>query len=156
MVAVPPFKAVSISTHAPAQGATISVASAWYFLFDFNPRSRTGSDTAIPFPHGFPFYFNPRSRTGSDISSIVFFLIFAISTHAPAQGATHTFFFLPPGEAFQPTLPHRERRRWQMPVPRQNKYFNPRSRTGSDPQRPQGSHYSSAFQPTLPHRERLG
>ncbi len=56
-----------------------------------------------------------------------------ISIHAPAKGATsgrnrrrHR------GPKFQSTLPRRERRRASCPSPRRSRYFNPRSREGSD------------------------
>ena len=35
-------------------------------LFNFNPRSRKGSDSAFAFLLYAPTYFNPRSRKGSD------------------------------------------------------------------------------------------
>ena len=98
----------------------------------FNPRSRTGSDAFCPTGKRWRSDFNPRSRTGSDLDADDMFNIFAISTHAPAQGATPVFYLSP----YRPL------------------YFNPRSRTGSDgfpwwrPAR------TGRFQPTLPHRER--
>ncbi len=56
-------------------------------------------------------YFNPRSRTGSDMTRRTPYpATKAISTHAPAQGATRFPGLFPPfRERFQPTLPHRER-----------------------------------------------
>ena len=57
-----------ISIHAPAKGATFSayrcIPSKWNF--------------------------NPRSREGSDINNCHFFHILSISIHAPAKGATPT------------------------------------------------------------------
>ena len=120
-----------ISIHAPTRGATVSPVKSldinkfqstlphgerpssgldyvlsWYF----NPRSRTGSDRAVPDPAPATVHFNPRSRTGSDASNFrpsTFFWYFnprsrtgsdrvcsrqhghaAISIHAPARGAT--------------------------------------------------------------------
>ncbi len=107
----PPCSRGAISTHAPAQGATLTVDMPDVTAQDFNPRSRTGSDPVrLKNPHTFP-----------------------ISTHAPAQGATGAL--ISPMDfigLFQPTLPHRER-----PILAYNdnvlrRYFNPRSRTGSD------------------------
>ena len=77
-----------ISIHAPARGATIKTQDFFRVPWNFNPRSRTGSD-GLPsnrhrgslgfqstLPHGerrrmaltinLCGYFNPRSRTGSD------------------------------------------------------------------------------------------
>ncbi len=55
-----------ISIHAPAKGATASWQSIKKGPWNFNPRSREGSDNsgldaAKPWLH-----FNPRSREGSD------------------------------------------------------------------------------------------
>ena len=82
-------------------------------LFQYsNPRPRTGSNAFCPTGKRWRSDFNPRSRTGSDLDADDMFNIFAISTHAPAQGATPVFYLSP----YRPL------------------YFNPRSRTGSDHQ----------------------
>ena len=167
-----------VSTHAPAQGATLAelrrrtpsehfnprsrtgsdkIRWAWRkCVKHFNPRSRTGSDLGLTYP-GIRCNsdFNPRSRTGSDPpmrrsarSST------AISTHAPAQGATLAGSAGGGRPVFQPTLPHRERREPGYTTDGSNGIsthapaqgatsatgttvtysgdFNPRSRTGSD------------------------
>ena len=98
-------------------------------------------------------YFNPRSREGSD--HVIGFLdkLMRISIHAPAKGATWRISQQLPIIQFQSTLPRRERRDPDMPVlgdhifqstlPRRerpsleilsgrHRYFNPRSREGSD------------------------
>ena len=125
-------RSVVISTHAPAQGATGLTQRQLGEKLDFNPRSRTGSD--------------PK-KGGIDVFE-------NISTHAPAQGATWTCSNAPSYSwVFQPTLPHRERLgngrflaaydKFQPTLPHRErhtvnfrflnpKYFNPRSRTGSD------------------------
>ena len=103
-------------------------------LHDFNPRSRTGSDAVDRHRTVLVFCISTHApaqgatccRCSSGSRS-------RISTHAPAQGATCTFPSLRTRIVFkfQPTLPHRERRlpsRGQTPA----WYFNPRSRTGSD------------------------
>ena len=79
----------------------------------FNPRSREGSDaaglhTAAPVRH-----FNPRSREGSDVPQDLHLLsALCISIHAPAKGATGSLSRAPMmWQAFQSTLPRRERRR---------------------------------------------
>ena len=38
-------------------------------ILNFNPRSRTGSDSVVTVLMSLRNYFNPRSRTGSDILS---------------------------------------------------------------------------------------
>ncbi len=100
----------AISIHAPARGATVDSKSFDVEMFNFNPRSRTGSDIRVhliraavvlfqsTLPHGerpercplrLPaLYFNPRSRTGSDVT-------LRILRHLP--------------HLFQSTLPHGER-----------------------------------------------
>ena len=122
---------IGISTHAPAQGATETAS-----LDDFDSQN-----------------FNPRSRTGSDDHAVCYPSAVLISTHAPAQGATKYFAGIYTIISFQPTLPHRERptsypsaltaAKFQptLPhrerpkfwgVPQRRRHFNPRSRTGSD------------------------
>ena len=142
-----------ISIHAPAKGAT----RARCFLHaltkfqstlprrerlvsdglvtietDFNPRSREGSDGAIPCVMIRRIYFNPRSREGSD---------------SMAKCGTLA------GKVFQSTLPRRERPP-RARYRRQRCDFNPRSREGSD-QREDGNYAAiEVFQSTLPRRER--
>ena len=79
--------------------------------FNFNPRSREGSDPCEKEIRAVWSYFNPRSREGSDESfrSSILTLCW-ISIHAPARGATIN-------------VHQRVRFSW---------YFNPRSREGSD------------------------
>ncbi len=56
-----------------------------------------------------------------------------VSTHAPAQGATQALQAAWGGlPAFQPTRPHRARRRCPRGGPRNRSGFNPRARTGRD------------------------
>ena len=81
------FMSVSISIHAPAQGATDLFCRIVKKLSDFNSRSRTGSDKVCKGWH----------------------TIFSISIHAPAQGATLRALIHRALIQFQFTLPHRER-----------------------------------------------
>ena len=82
-----------------------------YKGFDFNPRSRKGSDVALPSYLTGMQYFNPRSRKGSDQKNGVIGFNFEISIHAPAKGATYMPMFLKMMDGkFQSTLPQRERR----------------------------------------------
>ena len=76
--------------------------------------------------------FNPRSRGGSDTKAIfIETLGNPISIHAPAEGATCRLRHHIKGGKFQSTLPRRERPTCickTSPI----RYFNPRSRGGSD------------------------
>ena len=98
-----------ISIHAPARGATIFFAVLQTNSFNFNPRSRTGSDHfdiltppacrrfQSTLPHG------ERRQQPKRVRN------FMISIHAPARGATFSCSpFLTIG-VFQSTLPHGER-----------------------------------------------
>ena len=77
-------------------------------------------------------YFNPRSREGSDSNSISAAVHPLISIHAPAKGATYfSIMALCAYGLFQSTLPRRERL-GSIVHSKMRKYFNPRSREGSD------------------------
>ena len=73
---------VSISIHAPVKGATINIFI-WFILSHFNPRSREGSDAALPMA----------------------LLALLISIHAPVKGATSDFTMARFVRQFQSTLP---------------------------------------------------
>ena len=78
-----------ISIHAPAKGATLRTSKTPIRTLNFNPRSRKGSDCPNSSASVLPDYFNPRSRKGSDcVEHIASPLMFLISIHAPAKGAT--------------------------------------------------------------------
>ena len=79
-------------------------------FFDFNPRSRVGSDVCFTEFYHTANYFNPRSRVGSDSGPIANLPTHAISIHAPAWGATN---LLKKDDC-------------------ECRNFNPRSRVGSD------------------------
>ena len=120
----------------------------------FNPRSRTGSDKKPPQSERGRNISTHAPAQGATCIHLSATSQVEISTHAPAQGATLRILDLSPAlNLFQPTLPHRERRRWAAP-PRWPPYFNPRSRTGSDAADEILQLIIPAFQPTLPHRER--
>ena len=100
---------------------------------DFNPRSREGSDLNTFNKTGQSGDFNPRSREGSDFDAdweetgTEY-----ISIHAPARGATDLTPELRAMAKFQSTLPRGERRNVRRRCWRLYRYFNPRSREGSD------------------------
>ena len=102
-----------------------------YKDWDFNPRSREGSDRKEWLRNYKDWDFNPRSREGSDCFFISSGRMEFISIHAPAKGATFLLGIQINGRLFQSTLPRRERPGSRVIRPRW-KYFNPRSREGSD------------------------
>ena len=168
---------LNVSTHAPAWGATSNTNNGSRLANSFNPRSRMGSDlqkaglspSMMMFqptlPHGerprwltcpaLTLGFNPRSRMGSDAAQLNQASIrLAVSTHAPAWGATGQIFGTKKTKVFQPTLPHGERHHSPVQQALRRsvsthapawgatmvlvtlrfliKRFNPRSRMGSD------------------------
>ena len=155
----PPISAVFMSTHQfqstlPRRERHRSSRLQLEIGWNFNPRSREGSDTAKA-PAGMPDTdFNPRSREGSDrgreylhhnirisihapakgathfVRSIK--AVNMISIHAPAKGATYVNRVLSIIKTFQSTLPRRERLAESTIVPQ-----------------------TYQFQSTLPRRERL-
>ena len=100
-------------------------------FFDFNPRSRVGSDVCFTEFYHTANYFNPRSRVGSDSGPIANLPTHAISIHAPAWGATAVWRIGKLRIKFQSTLPRGERR-GVLNEGMVDVYFNPRSRVGSD------------------------
>ncbi len=122
---------------------------------DFNPRSRTGSDAVHLRENNRDWISIHAPAQGATFSPGNFCNFKVISIHAPAQGAT------------RPSC-------WRR---KSDTYFNPRSRTGSDPRvvfmvlpatdisihaPAQGAtgvgfddaYFADIFQSTLPHRER--
>ena len=99
----------------------------------FNPRSRTGSDTALEQAEIAKNISTHAPAQGATRKILSEDCKRNISTHAPAQGATRLYLIVNTiNMAFQPTLPHRERRIANLLVG-----------------------HAGLFQPTLPHRERL-
>ena len=80
-------------------------------------------------------------------------LVFKISIHAPAKGATRVEDLHAADVKFQSTLPRRERPP-RSGYRRHDPNFNPRSREGSDPIS-SPVFFLKIFQSTLPRRERL-
>ena len=144
-----------ISIHAPARGATrsgtwdgcgwwnfnprsregsdIDVGDSEEISPNFNPRSREGSDFFCPLTSSGGLDFNPRSREGSDEDTDGNCQYLTISIHAPARGATcYTYKGWQAIPTFQSTLPRGERHLAQQSGNRAMRDFNPRSREGSD------------------------
>ena len=106
---LPIFFITPISTHAPAQGATLPLI-----------------------PYTIPMLISTHAPAQGATGGCGGFRCYRlISTHAPAQGATAGGLWKYSAELFQPTLPHRERLFTPKMLHRTD-YFNPRSRTGSD------------------------
>ncbi len=121
-------KAVIVSIHAPARGAT-PLNNGLKSVSCFNPRTRTGCDLCTDVgtynmrwfqsthPHGVRLWyclgfiikqsFNPRTRTGCDFKT--YFIennSDDVSIHAPARGATSKTNCRRLATMFQSTHPH--------------------------------------------------
>ena len=78
--------------------------------YNFNPRSRVGSDGDAWAVGRDALHFNPRSRVGSDVSGVRGMAEHStISIHAPAWGATDSRCNAVSSYRFQSTLPRGER-----------------------------------------------
>ena len=97
---------IVVSIHAPAWGATTGEDKNTLSGERFNPRTRMGCDAADVLLY-LTFCFNPRTRMGCDFAIPNTNIIYYVSIHAPAWGATHT---LRPSARlrprFQSTHPH--------------------------------------------------
>ena len=119
----------------------------------FNPRPRTGGDSAMPRRVLPTPCFNPRPRTGGDCRlSLDSSSAGKVSIHAPARGATRGLTVSPTSsDPFQSTPPHGGRR----DAPRKLRYppqsFNPRPRTGGDTVGISCAKHRAVFQSTPPH-----
>ena len=123
-----------ISTHAPAQGATANLKLAIQVQEISTHAPAQGATDPTCFWSRSELYFNPRSRTGSDSCS-----------GSSAEVVS----------SFQPTLPHRERRlpgRFPRPCILISTHAPAQGATPHIAIPP----VDNAFQPTLPHRERRG
>ena len=134
----------------------------------FNPRSRTGSDATGPKERPRRSVSIHAPARGATLRRANYRLIEEVSIHAPARGATWTrlrnferkevSIHAPARGAtirprnpvsaklFQSTLPHGERREaigFKLP----DSGFNPRSRTGSDTQKPACGIRGGCFNP---------
>ena len=168
---------VLVSIHAPARGATSQSPTRSRLRCCFNPRTRTGCDSALPFCPLPMLCFNPRTRTGCDVlryslsaTSYGFNprtrtgcdpvlgdeiqALDGVSIHAPARGATRSRFVSTLAPEFQSTHPHGVR---PTPCPHRSstRRFNPRTRTGCDVRCTSYHSVPSLFQSTHPHGVRL-
>ena len=101
------------------------------------------------------FYdFNPRSREGSDVATVYKTMQYDISIHAPARGATLTFKAWKIDRKFQSTLPRGERQNRLVNLLAYcliSIHAPARGATNPD----HGSLRGMQFQSTLPRGERL-
>ena len=148
-------KALVISIHAPAKGATGRITAAPACCYNFNPRSREGSDVPGRRPDVGAVISIHAPAKGATCSAACASAARRISIHAPAKGATLVFRVTAfEGGEFQSTLPRRERpsgfphhcrshrisihapakgaTRLEIAHNRKIAHFNPRSREGSD------------------------
>ena len=82
---------IVISIHAPARGATARSASSATSMVIFQSTLPRGERRRSCLLCSGQMYFNPRSREGSDDAASQSCLMFLISIHAPARGATVIF-----------------------------------------------------------------
>ena len=80
------------------------------FIKSFNPRTRTGCDSAVLWGVAIFISFNPRTRTGCDNCARYARTHIDVSIHAPVQGATFAIKALHCRHRFQSTHPYRVRR----------------------------------------------
>ena len=100
--------------------------------WNFNPRSREGSDRSPARLRPIYSYFNPRSREGSDNAQVDFFCGKQDFNPRSREGSdAGVWQIIKATAAFQSTLPRRERRTLRPPATSWC-HFNPRSREGSD------------------------
>ena len=125
-------QSVRISIHAPAKGATQIWTQQRHRTVYFNPRSREGSDPVRCLRFLMLHYFNPRSREGSDTGRRRLPRPDRHFNPRSREGSdANRDYYTTKLDAFQSTLPRRERRTLTAPlIP--NVDFNPRSREGSD------------------------
>ena len=146
--------APAISIHAPAKGATGSLPGRAAGRGYLNPRSREGSDAILVAISSIITHFNPRSREGSDAQIYYTIVTVNISIHAPAKGATSGSSRSCASKYISIHAPAKgaTKRRKSINLDR---YFNPRSREGSDTSTQAQRSRIRGFQSTLPRRERL-
>ena len=116
------------------EGSDVLSRNSFFQLRNFNPRSREGSDNTVDEHGSFSCYFNPRSREGSDIFGAPYYMVFTDFNPRSREGSD-----------FRDPIPFAE----------SSLYFNPRSREGSDSFIISQGQKCHKFQSTLPRGERL-
>ena len=138
-----------VSIHAPAWGATL-LANETRINRRFQSTRPRGA--RLCFGQGYQrlkLGFNPRARVGRDKIRIIARLIFCVSIHAPAWGATILNIIIMDTDLFQSTRPRGARlsckthfyEKWS---------FNPRARVGRDKVAAETNGVITEFQSTRP------
>ena len=121
-----------ISIHAPARGATPGIRKGLKgTMISIHAPARGATN------HGYRFLFRVRFQSTLPQGERLCTRVRCkrpdkISIHAPARGATAQCHPQHKRRKFQSTLPQGERLREGVPVTREGRDFNPRSRKGSD------------------------
>jgi len=119
----------------------------------FNPRPRTGGDSSRGWRITSPSGFNPRPRTGGDVDrGVPAQPAAAVSIHAPARGAT-AHGDTRDGLELEVSIhaPARGATRASWWATSRGCSFNPRPRTGGDPNIAAAARAAGMFQSTPPH-----
>ena len=126
-----------------------------YWFFNFNPRSREGSDVILIFLINIIkiSIHAPAKGATAPYDSETYYN--QISIHAPAKGATKTLDNIAGVDAISIHAPAKGATFGTMPQRLNISNFNPRSREGSDRLFREKWDWKSRFQSTLPRRERL-
>ena len=105
MASVASMRCRSVSIHAPARGATLSLYATHLFS-GFNPRTRTGCDLHQNASSAIDAVSIHAPARGATSLREAIATICKVSIHAPARGATHNRFRRAPSCKFQSTHPH--------------------------------------------------
>ena len=98
--------AEEVSTPAPAWGATRIVVILFVISFCFNPRARMGRDSTADTQSADSGVSTHAPAWGATLTSSKKFILYGVSTHAPAWGATVIMCLSLLSVQFQPTRPH--------------------------------------------------
>ena len=131
------------------------MAKAGNAMYNFNPRSREGSDSGCGgnLPHqDISIHAPAKGATSLCCCQAV---CCAISIHAPAKGATQSRRKRAEGDLFQSTLPRRERPDAAAPILAGKNISIHAPAKGATHRRDWVRGNSKKFQSTLPRRERL-
>ena len=147
--------ALGISIHAPREGGDLAICHGTFGRLISIHAPREGGRPMMLYPYFVTTcHFNPRPREGGDVLSLsiaekwvfqstpprggateqagIFGIMFDISIHAPARGATYRCNVRCVNATFQSTPPRGGRRRHPIYRACNNQNFNPRPREGGD------------------------
>ena len=121
----------SVSTHAPARGATDDFIPD-VSIFKFQPTRPRGARRGCCWHVNRNWCFNPRAREGRDERQIDVSRHDQVSTHAPARGATEQAIKILADDNVSTHAPARGATRSNWRSTRRWRGFNPRAREGRD------------------------